>query len=94
MSLAKLIPPLSPIKLLLGLIAPARLLGLLPIVDLALAVPVRAVVFADDIIFLKKLLFFAVGVPKPPNTLEDCSGFWDQSAVGVRGGCEAEPWLW
>lgn len=74
---------------------PTRLGGLLPDADpmvlLALAAPVFAVVLAVSIIFLKKPLFFAFGADKPPKTPAFSNGFVVQSAVGVGAGCVA--WL-
>jgi hypothetical protein len=79
--------------LLVGLPAPALLLGLEPMVDLAFAAPVLAVDFAVLIIFLKKLLFLAFGAPSPPNTPADSIGSIDQSAVVVSSGSIPETWL-
>ena len=84
--------PFSLNTLLVGLLAPALLLGLLPMVDRALAAPVRAVDFAVSIIFLKKLLFFAFGAPSPPNTPAISIGSMDQSPSGDANGL-AEAWL-
>jgi len=75
-------------------------------VDRALAAPVRAVVFALSIIFLKKLLFFAFGAPSPPNTPTDSAWSEDHVVAGVTAaespnqfggalatGCNLESWL-
>ena len=74
---------------------PALLVGLLlevePIVLLAFAAPVFAVVLAVAIIFLKKPLFLAFGADRPPRTPAVSKGLVFQSAVGVRAGCVA--WL-
>lgn len=75
--------PFSLSRLFVGLPAPALLLGLEPMVDLAFAAPVRAVDFAVSIIFLKKLLFFAFGAPRPPNTPSVSIGSTVQSAGRV-----------
>lgn len=73
----------------------ARLEGLLlvvdPIVLLAFAAPVLAVVFAVSIIFLKKPLFFAFGAERPPKMPAFSNGLVVQSATGVGAGCVA--WL-
>ena len=75
---------------------PARLVGRLladdPIVLLAFAAPVFAVVFAVAIIFLKKPLFFALGAESPPNTPAFSRGFVVQSATAV-GATEFVAWL-
>lgn len=73
-------------SLFVGLLAPDLLPGRLPIVERAVAAPVFAVVFAEAIIFLKKLLFLAFGALKPPNTPASSIGSLFQSAVGVRSG--------
>jgi len=80
--------PLPLSKLFVGLPAllPGRLLVALPIVDLAFAAPVRAVVLAVSIIFLKKPDFLALGAFKPPSTPADSMGSLVQSAVGVMTG--------
>lgn len=85
--------PLSLNMLLVGLLVPDLLLGLLPIVDLAFAAPVLAVVLAVSIIFLKKLLFFALGAPSPPKIPADSIGSFAQSAVGGDNGGAADAWL-
>lgn len=79
---------LPPNMLLVGLCDPARLPGLLllPMVERALAAPVFAVVLADSIIFLKKPLLFAFGVPSPPRTPALSIGSVVQSALGVGTG--------
>lgn len=82
--------PLPPIIDFVGLpdLLPARLPGrlvLLPIVDLAFAAPVLAVVLAESIILLKKPLRFDCGELKPPSTPADSIGSRFQSAVGVKG---------
>lgn len=82
--------PFPPIMDLVGLadLLPARLPGrlvLLPIVDLAFAAPVLAVVLAESIIRLKKPLRFDCGELKPPRTPADSVGSRFQSAVGVNG---------
>lgn len=80
--------PLFPKPPLVGLLAPDLLPGLLvlPMVERALAAPVLAVVLADSIIFLKKPLLFAFGVPKPPRTPALSIGSVVQSALGVGAG--------
>jgi len=80
--------PLLASKLFVGLAArlPGRLLVALPIVDLAFAAPVFAVVLAVSIIFLKKPDFLARGAFKPPSTPADSIGSLVQSATGVLTG--------
>jgi hypothetical protein len=65
----------------------------LPIVERALAAPVFAVVLAVSIIFLKKPLLLAFGVPKPPRTPALSMGSLVQSALGVGIGIFSEAWL-
>jgi integral membrane sensor domain MASE1 len=62
-------------------------------VERALAAPVFAVVLADSIIFLKKPLLFALGVPNPPRTPALSIGSLVQSALGVGMGMFSEAWL-
>jgi len=64
--------------LLVGLLLPEE-----PMVDLAFAAPVFAVVFAVAIIFLKKPLFLAFGADSPPRIPALSIGLVVQSAVGV-----------
>ena len=75
---------------------PARLAGRLlveePIVLLALAAPVFAVVLAVAIIFLKNPLFLALGADSPPRMPAVSMGLVVQSATGV-GTLEAVAWL-
>jgi hypothetical protein len=87
--------PLPPNMLLVGLLFPALLPGrlVLPMVERALAAPVFAVVLADSIIFLKKPLLFALGVPRPPSTPALSIGSVVQSALGVGIGTLSEAWL-
>jgi hypothetical protein len=64
---------------------PARLLGrlalALPMVDLAFAAPVLAVVLAESIILLKKPLRFDCGELSPPRRPPDPAGSLSQSAI-------------
>jgi len=92
---AMAVGPLLPKRLFVGLPArlAGRLLAALPIVDLAFAAPVLAVVFAVSIIFLKKPDFFALGAFRPPSTPADSMGSLFQSATGVTTGWLPEAWL-